>query len=157
MTIAENWPSYADADIRILATDIDPEMVSHARRGVYSQQHVGEDPPRLLLKYASKEKDDQTYKMNSDLHRILRFEELNLLHKWPFKGKFDVIFCRNVVIYFDSQTRQRLWSRFAERLRPGGVLFIGHSERVDSELERYLEPCGVTQYRRTNAPISSSH
>jgi chemotaxis protein methyltransferase CheR len=156
MTVAEHWPGYAQADVRILATDIDPEMVAHARRGTYGQQQVGEEPNALLLKYASRKPDTQSYLMNRDLHKMLRFEELNLLQEWPFNGKFDVIFCRNVVIYFDAPTRQKLWKRFAERLHPGGTLFIGHSERVDAELERYLEPCGVTQYRRTDVPVGAA-
>lgn len=156
MTIAEHWSGYAQSDVRILATDIDPEMVSNARRGTYTQQQLGDQPNPIVLKYASRQPDASAYLMNPDLHRMLRFEELNLLQEWPFNGKFDVIFCRNVVIYFDAQTRQQLWKRFAERLHPGGTLFIGHSERVDADLERYLEPCGVTQYRRTNAPVAAT-
>jgi chemotaxis protein methyltransferase CheR len=85
----------------------------------------------------------------------VRFEELNLLGPWPFNGMFDVIFCRNVVIYFDAPTRMALWRRFAERLHPGGTLFVGHSERVDADLESLLEPSGVTQYRRTARPVPS--
>lgn len=86
--------------------------------------------------------------MNQSLKQQIRFEQLNLLDPWPFKGMFDVIFCRNVVIYFDSETRTKLWRRFAERLNPGGLLFIGHSERIDASLSGLLEPSGVTQYRR---------
>jgi chemotaxis protein methyltransferase CheR len=85
----------------------------------------------------------------------LRFEELNLLVRGHSKGMFDVIFCRNVVIYFDAPTRMALWRRFAERLKPGGTLFVGHSERVDPGLEALLEPSGVTQYRRTTRPVAS--
>lgn len=156
MTLAEHWPGYAQCDVRILATDIDPEMVAYARRGTYTQQQVGDAPHTLVLKYAGRKPDAPSHVMSADLHKMLRFEELNLLEDWPFNGKFDVIFCRNVVIYFDAPTRQKLWSRFAERLHPGGTLFIGHSERVDAELERYLEPCGVTQYRRTNVPVGAT-
>jgi chemotaxis protein methyltransferase CheR len=153
MTLAEHWPQCEKEDVRILATDIDPEMVAYARRGSYTSQQVGDNPHKLVLKYSDLSASDQAYTIKASLHRILRFEELNLLHEWPFNGRFDIIFCRNVVIYFDAQTRQRLWRRYAERLHPGGTLFIGHSERVDAELERYLEPCGVTQYRRTHVPI----
>lgn len=154
MTLKESWPALDHADVRILATDIDPVMVAAARRGVYSGQQVGDDPPPLVRQNMSPHKDG--FVINAALKDNLRFEELNLLGQWPFTGTFDVIFCRNVVIYFDAPTRMGLWRRFAERLRPGGTLFVGHSERVDADLETLLEPAGVTQYRRTSYPMTAS-
>jgi chemotaxis protein methyltransferase CheR len=155
MTLKENWPTMAQADLRILATDIDPGMVATARRGVYSPQQVGEAPPAILKKNLAKQRDGDGYAVDPSLRQNVRFEELNLLGPWPFNGMFDVIFCRNVVIYFDAPTRMALWRRFAERLHPGGTLFVGHSERVDADLESLLEPSGVTQYRRTARPVPS--
>lgn len=155
MTLKENWPTLAQADLRILATDIDPGMVATARRGVYSAQQVGEAPPAILKKNLAKQRDGDGYAVDPSLRQNLRFEELNLLGPWPFNGMFDVIFCRNVVIYFDAPTRMALWRRFAERLHPGGTLFVGHSERVDADLESLLEPSGVTQYRRTARLVPS--
>ena len=157
MTLKENWATLDRADLRILATDIDPGMVATARRGIYTAQQVGEDPSALLRQNVKRQSDGGDFAIDPSLRHNLRFEELNLLGPWPFNGMFDVIFCRNVVIYFDAPTRMGLWRRFAERLRPGGTLFVGHSERVDGDLENLLEPAGVTQYRRTDHPASASY
>ncbi len=147
MTLREAWPDIDAADVRILATDIDAEMVRKARRGVYQRPQAGQPMPPLLQRHAHPDASG-SFAINPALKPLLRFEELNLLGPWPFKGMFDVIFCRNVVIYFDAATRQELWRRFAERLHPGGTLFVGHSERVDAGLDTLLAPSGVTQYRR---------
>lgn len=154
MTLRESWRDASNVDLRILATDIDPEMVARARRGHYTKQQIGDDPPDLVRRHITRLGDGDAYAVDPKLRDQLRFEELNLLEPWPFKGMFDAIFCRNVVIYFDTATRRRLWQRFAERLRPGGALFIGHSERVDADLEVYLKPNGVTQYERTDAALA---
>ena len=88
-------------------------------------------------------------RMNDELRGLIRFGELNLIGEWPMKGKFDVIFCRNVAIYFDDDTQARLWSRFAPLLSPGGALYIGHSERVAGPAASCFQPDGVTTYRLT--------
>ena len=154
MTLHENWRGLDELDIRILATDIDGGMIEKARQGAFDAQSAGHDAPPILRRYASFHEGEDRFFVHPSLKKIIRFEELNLLDPWPFNGKFDVIFCRNVVIYFDADTRRLLWRRFAERLHPGGMLFIGHSERITAELEPFLEPVGVTQYRRT--PLRSS-
>lgn len=156
MVLAQSWPGLEAADIRILATDIDPEMVETARRGTYDPARLGPDAPPMLKRHGVLRNNAETFEVDPALKRLIRFEELNLLGPWPFSGMFDVIFCRNVVIYFDAETRLGLWKRFAERLRPGGTLFIGHSERVDAALESLLEPAGVTQYRRTARPAAAA-
>lgn len=147
MTLREAWPDIDTADVRILATDIDAEMVARARRGIYPRPQAGQPMPPLLQRHARPDGAD-TFAIVPELKTLVRFAELNLLGPWPFNGMFDVIFCRNVVIYFDAATRQDLWRRFAERLHPGGTLFVGHSERVDAGLDTVLAPSGVTQYRR---------
>jgi chemotaxis protein methyltransferase CheR len=156
MTLAESWPGLEAADIRILATDIDPEMVETARRGTYEAARLGPDAPPMVKRHGVFLNGAGSFEVDPALKRLIRFEELNLLGPWPFSGTFDVIFCRNVVIYFDAETRRRLWKRFAERLRPGGTLFIGHSERVDAALESLLEPAGATQYRRIAHPAAAA-
>jgi chemotaxis protein methyltransferase CheR len=154
MTLYENCRGLDELDIRILATDIDAGMIKKARRGVFDAQSAGQDAPPILRRYASFHDGGDRFFVHPSLKNFIRFEELNLLGPWPFNGKFDVIFCRNVVIYFDAGARNLLWRRFAERLNPGGMLFIGHSERITAELEPFLEPVGVTQYRRT--PLCTS-
>jgi chemotaxis protein methyltransferase CheR len=81
--------------------------------------------------------------------RLITYNELNLMAQWPFKGKFDVIFCRNVVIYFDEPTQMRIWTRFADLLPDAGHLYIGHSERVSGEAKNHFDNIGITTYRYT--------
>jgi chemotaxis protein methyltransferase CheR len=84
---------------------------------------------------------------SADLKALITFRQLNLLDAWPMKGPFDVIFCRNVVIYFDKPTQRRLFDRMADMQEPGGWLFIGHSENLHNVTSRY-KLVGRTVYRR---------
>ena len=77
----------------------------------------------------------------------MTYRQLNLIGDWPMKGKFDVIFCRNVVIYFDEPTQMRIWSRFAGLLADEGHLYIGHSERVSGDAKNLFDNIGITTYR----------
>jgi chemotaxis protein methyltransferase CheR len=86
--------------------------------------------------------------MNAELRSLIKFAPLNLLEDWPMSGPFDVIFCRNVVIYFDKPTQRRLFDRYAELLKPDGWLFVGHSESITSVTSRF-NLVGRTIYRRT--------
>lgn len=142
-------PDLARHDLRILATDIDPVVIGTARIGLFDQHALGERPPTQILRFLKDGPAPGQVIVSPELHELIRFEELNLLSQWPFQGNFDVIFCRNVVIYFDLETRRDLWMRFASRMSEGGMLFIGHSERMDPKLEPFFEPVGITQYRRT--------
>ena len=87
-------------------------------------------------------------RVGDDLRALVSFRELNLVGNWPMKGKFDVIFCRNVVIYFDEATQERIWTRFADLLPPDGLLCIGHSERVAGAALSLFTPAATTAYRR---------
>lgn len=137
-------------DFKILASDLDPVVVAHGRRGVYRTSAIDSVPPSLRNKYfKSYDGDRGASSIASDqLKSIISFRELNLMNDWPFRGKFDVIFCRNVVIYFDIATSERIWAKYAERLVPGGMLYVGHSERVGNADSIGLEPVGVTAYRK---------
>ena len=84
---------------------------------------------------------------NATLRELVSFKELNLIGDWPMRGKFDVIFCRNVVIYFDDATQERVWSRFTPLMTPGAMLYIGHSERVSGPATARLRTSGLTAYR----------
>lgn len=143
MTLLDALPDAARHDVRILATDIDPLVVDHARRGVYNNGDVEPIAPGLRSKFLTKD-GTASWKVTPALAEIITFGTLNLMEPWPMKGKFDAIFCRNVAIYFDEPTQMRLFSRFAEHLMPDGRLYIGHSER---SLVPELVSAGLTIYR----------
>ena len=139
----------ADRDIRILASDIDPEMLRRGSNGVYPVAQMGDIPLDLRRKWFKPVPSSNGAEMEvgPEMHELLRFRELNLLREWPMKGHFDVIFCRNVMIYFDDETQSKVWDRFAGLLRPGGTLCIGHSERILLGSHPY-DLVGQTIYRR---------
>jgi chemotaxis protein methyltransferase CheR len=146
------FPDAESLDIRILATDIDQVMIDHVRKGVYASDGLrGIGPERLKrlfgLSPAEISKRDMV-EITSGLQRMIRCNPLNLQEEWPMRGKFDIIFCRNVVIYFDRQTQERLWQRFAAALNAGGYLMIGHSERITGPALSAFSAEGITTYRR---------
>lgn len=145
--ILERWPDAIHFDVKILATDIDPEAIETARQGIYDDSLVAE-APGSLRRHLVRSPVPNTVAIGDLPRKLIRFEELNLLGPWPFRGYFDIIFCRNVVIYFDATTRSHLWERLSDRLVPGGWLFVGHSETIDRSTRIGLVPAGVTQYRR---------
>lgn len=143
-------PEIARHDLRILGTDIDPAVIETARLGVFDRNVLREVPFDPMSRFWKEGPGPNQVTVSDALRELIRFEELNLLQPWPFQGSFDVIFCRNVVIYFDVDTRLKLWARFAERMPEGASLFIGHSERMDPRLAPFFAPAGVTQYKRTS-------
>ena len=148
MTILSLMPEAANYDIRILATDIDPNMVADGRAGVYSEGLLTGVPDEYRRRWTSPAAGQSGHVQVSDAAReLVTFNELNLIGDWPMKAKFDAIFCRNVAIYFDDDTQARLWSRFAPLLKPKAVLYIGHSERVAGPAAAWFEPDGITTYR----------
>jgi chemotaxis protein methyltransferase CheR len=150
MTVLTAMPDAASHDVRILATDIDPNMVAEGRDGTYRSELLDPVPPQSRQRFFEASYDGQLTARGS-LRELTRFNVLNLLGSWPMKHKFDAIFCRNVAIYFDEPTQERIWARFAQCLHEGAHLFIGHSERVSGPAERYFEATGLTTYRRRRA------
>ena len=131
LTVLSALPDAADLDVRILATDIDPNMVAEGRAGEYRAELIEPVPPALRQKWFRKTRGEAgSYTVADELSRLVSFRELNLIGDWPMKGTFDVIFCRNVVIYFDDATQEQVWSRFLPYMAKGATLYIGHSERV---------------------------
>lgn len=117
-------------EIKILATDISLSVLAEADKGIYSEEKLKLVPKYFRVKYFDKI-DGGRYKIKNSLRNMVLFKRLNLMQeKFPFKGKFDVIFCRNVMIYFKAATRDALVDRFTTVLNPGGYLFIGHSETL---------------------------
>lgn len=150
INMVEKFPQCAAADFRILATDIDPSVVQFAQQARYSERMTKGANAALREKYFDQTKPEQgeaTYVATRKIRDLVRYNELNLLSAWPIKSKFDAIFCRNVVIYFDTATQNKLWPRFRNALQPDGLLFLGHSERI-AEPERFGFECvASTTYR----------
>ena len=139
----------AKRDVRLLASDIATHALTKARDATYRAEDLKPVPEALRREWTNISGDDAT--IAPELQQLARFRSLNLLGDWPMKGKFDVIFCRNVMIYFDNPTKERLVARFAEKLVPGGWLYIGHSERVTGPALDHLSTMGPTIYRKRSA------
>ena len=141
LTLCEQLGSLLTWDVRILASDIDTNVLAHAMTGVYAQDRVTEIPAPLLHRYflkGSGEKAGQV-KVGRDIQSLVTFRRINLLEEpWPIRATFDCIFCRNVIIYFDKPTQVRLMSRFADMLRDDGYLFLGHSETLHGVCDRFV-------------------
>jgi len=146
MTVLQVLPEANELDVRILASDIDPNMVAAGIEGVYSEEALEPAPPALKSKFFEKAGGGML-SASQPLRDLVAFRELNLIGHWPMKGRFDVIFCRNVVIYFDDPTQERVWSRFTPVMKPGATLYIGHSERVSGPAASQLTTSGLTTYR----------
>ena len=149
MTLLERCPDARQLDLRILATDIDPQVVSFARRGTYAARLMNGVSELLRGRYFDRETcgAEDVFTAKAELKSLIHFNELNLLAPWPMRGSFDVIFCRNVVIYFDAATQTGLWPRFHKALRADGRLFLGHSERIAAPETLGFYSDGPTSYR----------
>lgn len=141
----ELCPNAEKMDIKILGTDIDPVVVQKAQMGEYPSEDFEGIPKanRFPLDQGSRA---DTARVPAHLRAKCTFGVLNLIEPFPFKGKFDAIFCRNVAIYFDNPTQQKVWHAFQRVLNPGGYLFIGHSERMSGPASQNLTPAGITTY-----------
>jgi len=133
MVLRESVRNLDRIDSLILATDISTRMLAVAKEGIYKEQRFRDTPQELKEKYFElfgREEGCKVYKPRTDLSSLVRFRYLNLMDEWPMKGKMDVIFCRNVMIYFDKPTQSELVRRFYEAVRPGGIFIVGHSESL---------------------------
>ncbi len=133
-------------DAKILATDIDTHMVATAEAGLYAAER-STSIPEAMRRYFVRQAGGEQILMADSLKSLIRFRPLNLFGDWPMKGPFDAIFCRNVIIYFDTEAKRTLFDRFAEMLAPEGYMFIGHSESLFQISDRF-RLVGRTIYRR---------
>jgi chemotaxis protein methyltransferase CheR len=136
-------------DVRILATDLDTDVLAKAARGLYPASSLN-DVPKSYWEYlepVDADAESRNVLVNDDVRALIAFRRLNLMDRWPFSGSFDAIFCRNVMIYFDAETKAALIERFTQRLVPGGWLYIGHSESLLGA-HPGLQLVGRTTYRR---------
>ncbi|HEX6965191.1 MAG TPA: protein-glutamate O-methyltransferase [Gemmatimonadaceae bacterium] len=132
MLVRDTIPEGEWCDVRILATDISRRMLDRARAAVYEDDAVRELPADVVMRHFMVEDahPPRTYRVRDAVRALVRIAHLNLMSAWPMRGPFDVIFCRNVMIYFDRATQQQLIDRFWELLAPGGELFVGHAESL---------------------------
>jgi chemotaxis protein methyltransferase CheR len=144
MTLVAAMPDIKRYDLKILATDVDPNVLDTARKGIYREETVQPVPADLRNRWMTRDRDAGTWQVSPDLRSLITFNALNLMGEWPMRGPFDAIFCRNVAIYFDNPTQVRLWSRFRRVLAPTARLYIGHSERIDGD--EYVSD-GLTVYQ----------
>lgn len=148
LVILSLMPNAADYDIRILATDIDPNVLAEGSEGVYAQTVIDAVPLELRRKWFKPVGGEgDLYAVSDEMRKLTVFRQINLNGKWPMKATFNAIFCRNVVIYFDEATQFSLWGRIAPYLEPGGHLYIGHSERIGGPASSLFHNDGVTTYR----------
>jgi chemotaxis protein methyltransferase CheR len=141
--------SAARRDIRILATDIDTEVLAKGAHGEYSANALQEIPPeyRGCFEDGGTGGSGRRIVIAEAQRSLITFRQLNLIESWPVKGPFDAIFCRNVMIYFDNETKKQLIERFTKLIKPGGWLYIGHSESLIGA-HPGLDLVGRTIYRR---------
>lgn len=135
-----------DGDVKFLATDLSTRVVAAADKAVYSESTVKPIPEPYKRQWLRKEGAD--FAVVDDARRLVCARELNLFERWPMRQQYDVVFCRNVMIYFDDAAKSELIARFAQLLRPGGYLYIGHSERLIGPGADTLMNCGQTIYRK---------
>ncbi|NVK24906.1 MAG: protein-glutamate O-methyltransferase CheR [Gammaproteobacteria bacterium] len=145
MSTIKSFPK--DWDFKILATDLDTNVLSTAKAGIYQGDSVAGIDNELLQTYFLHDAQGERYKAKDNLKKLITFKQLNLLEPWPMKGPFDVIFCRNVVIYFDLVTKNKLFERYAQMLRPDGYLILGHSETLSRDVSAF-KALGGTIYQK---------
>jgi chemotaxis protein methyltransferase CheR len=128
--LLEHWAGIADWDVEIISSDIDTKILEQARRGLYSQRSVQHLPPRILAKYFAKA--GAGYQICDDLRSAVQFTRVNLSERAETRAyrNFDVIFCRNLLIYFDDVSRKAAAETFYDALQPGGFICLGHSESM---------------------------
>lgn len=138
MVLREWLPT--EVNIRILATDVSGRSVATAQRGVYPATIKKDMDPYFLMEYFHH--DGEHYQVKPEIKELITFRLFNLMDPFPFKNTFDIIFCRNVMIYFDAQVQQELVKKFHDYLCRGGLLFIGHSESlINKQFSfKYIQP-----------------
>jgi chemotaxis protein methyltransferase CheR len=131
MWLLENWPLVDDYEIEIIGSDIDTSVLQHAREGLFGKRALMRLPPRLVGRYFSPAVDEQ-WQIVDDLRSSVQFSAANIVERGETQafGRFDVIFCRNVLIYFDDASRRMAAENLYENLLPGGFICLGHSESM---------------------------
>ncbi len=150
MTLLEALPEVHSWNVRILATDLDSDVLNTAAIGKYPAERVKGLSAGRLRRFFNEQRQDHgtcVYAVRPEVRRLVTFKQLNLMEPLPMPGPLDVIFCRNTVIYFDKDTQRELFARIAPLQRPGDLLYLGHSESLLSVSNDY-ESIGRTTYLR---------
>ncbi len=142
-TLMPSW------DVKILATDIDSNVLATGKSGIYEYRRIENMNEKFKRNYFHRGsgKNEEKVRVDKNLRDLITFKQLNLLHEWPMNGPFDIIFCRNVIIYFDKPTQQDLFARYFEMLAPGGLLMLGHSENLGA-FTQHFDNVGRTIFRK---------
>ena len=162
ITLLSMMPDATEFNIKILATDIDTDVLGKAREGVYSEGSlgpIGTELRRRWLLPVEPVDGVELWRVHQDLRALITFRTANLTSAWPMKGPFQVIFCRNTVIYFEEAVRGQIWQKMASVLSPSGYLYVGHSERIAANIDSF-HPVGLTVYSRdagAPSPESRTH
>jgi chemotaxis protein methyltransferase CheR len=150
ITLLRNIPDISNWDIKILATDLDSTVLNTAKAGIYSTDRLKDLPEEISKKWfqphIADTKENQV-EVVSSVKSLISFKQLNLMHDWPMKGPFDVIFCRNVVIYFDKDTQTTLFEKFSKLQYNDAFMFMGHSENLSKITDIYQHQ-GQTVYQK---------
>lgn len=151
IALLESDPDFGRGDVRILATDVDRSVLDFGRTGEFEARQIEPLDSDLVARHFERQgtEGNPTFTVSARVRSLVSFRSLNLIDPWPMRGLFDVIFCRNVLIYFSEETQQGLWPRFHAAMAPEGWLFIGHSERVANADAVGFRPSGVTTYRKS--------
>lgn len=151
ITLLSMLPDAHRYDIKILATDIDPGMLRQGKGGRYSAAAVAPIEANLRARWLEAvpgRGGETAWKVKEPLQALVTFRELNLMAAWPMKGNFQVIFCRNVVIYFSADDRASVLTQISGKLADEGLLYIGHSERLTPELAPGFQTAALTTYQK---------
>jgi chemotaxis protein methyltransferase CheR len=151
IVLRENQQYWSRRGAKLLATDLSTQVLEHGRRGVYTNERVAIIPRAALTRYFQRGQNRWKghVRVRPELRDMVEFRRVNLMDPFKFSKRFHVIFCRNVMIYFDKPTQERLVQKFHDCLVPGGYLFVGHSESLTGIQHRlgFVRPA---VYRREN-------
>jgi chemotaxis protein methyltransferase CheR len=150
LSILSAMPDAASLNVKVLATDIDPDVLRRGQAGIYGEAAMAPVAAEKRHRWFSTQTDSdggKVWRAGDELRKLVVFRKLNLIGAWPMRGPFHAIFCRNALIYFKEETQLEIWRRFVPLLAPGGRLYIGHSERLFGDVASMYVNEAITTYR----------
>jgi chemotaxis protein methyltransferase CheR len=150
LSILSAMPDAASLDVKVLATDIDPDVLRKGQAGIYGEAAMAPVPADKRQRWFTPQtggEGGKAWRAGAELRKLVTFRNLNLIGHWPMRGPFHAIFCRNALIYFKEETQLEVWSRFVPLLAPSGRLYIGHSERLFGDVATMFVNEAITTYR----------